>query len=87
MENNNGLGQILSDRFKKIKMNMSDTKDWFLYVPQSEVMEELRTSHTQLNRWIGEIPSKIKKYKMNRKVYYKKSDINGLIEHFGNVSG
>jgi len=46
MENNNGLGQILSDQFKKIKMNMSDTKDWFLYVPQSEVMEELRTSHT-----------------------------------------
>ncbi len=83
-ENISGLGKILSDRFKEIKDN---NKDWFHFVPQSEVMEKLRTSHTQLNRWIGEFPSKIRKYKMNRKVYYKKSDINGLIEYFGSSNG
>ena len=43
-----------------------ETNDWFQFV-QSEVLEQLRTSHTQLNRWIGEFPSKIKKYKMNKK--------------------
>ncbi len=84
MEETKGLGEILSDQLSKIR---KETTDWFLYVPQSEVMEQLRTSHTQLNRWIGEFPSQIKKYKMNRKVYYKKSDINGLIEYFGNQSG
>ena len=64
-----------------------ETNDWFQFVPQSEVMEQLRTSHTQLNRWIGEFPSKIKKYKMKRKIYYKKSDINGLVEYFGSFNG
>ena len=84
MENTEGLGQILSDQLNKIK---KETTDWFQFVPQSEVMEQLRTSHTQLNRWIVEFPSQIKKYKMNRKVFYKKSDINGLIEHFGSFNG
>ena len=84
MNNSEGIGKIISDQLHKIR---NDNKDWFQFVPQSEVMEQLRTSHTQLNRWIGEFPSKIKKYKMNRKVYYKKTDINGLIEYFGNVSG
>ena len=84
MKETEGLGKIISDQLSKIK---KETTDWFLYVPQSEVMEQLRTSHTQLNRWIGEFPSKIRKYKMNRKIYYKKSDINGLIEYFGNQSG
>ena len=84
MTNSEGIGKIISDQLHKIR---NDNKDWFQFVPQSEVVEQLRTSHTQLNRWIGEFPSKIKKYKMNRKVYYKKTDINGLIEYFGNVSG
>lgn len=84
MNKTEGLGKILSNQLSKIR---KETTDWFLYVPQSEVMEQLRTSHTQLNRWIGEFPSKIRKYKMNRKIYYKKSDINGLIEYFGNQSG
>ena len=84
MKETEGLGKIISDQLSKIK---KETTDWFLYVPQSEVMEQLRTAHTQLNRWIGEFPSKIRKYKMNRKIYYKKSDINGLIEYFGNQSG
>ena len=84
MNKTEGLGKILSDQLSKIR---KETTDWFLYVPQSEVMEQLRTSHTQLNRWIGEFPSKIRKYKMNRKIYYKKSDINGLIEYFGNQNG
>ena len=84
MNNSEGIGKIISDQLHKIR---NDNKDWFQFVPQSEVVEQLRTSHTQLNRWIGEFPSKIKKYKMNRKVYYKKTDINGLIEYFGNVSG
>ena len=79
-----GFGEYISDHFKTIR---NESNDWFQFVPQSEVMEKLRTSHTQLNRWIDEFPNQIKKYKRKRKVYYRRDDINNLIESFGNFGG
>ena len=79
-----GFGDHISNHFKNIR---NESNDWFQFVPQSEVMEKLRTSHTQLNRWIDEFPNQIKKYKRKRKVYYRRDDINNLIESFGNYGG
>ena len=81
MNTDTTLVETIKDTFRNI-----NTEDWFQYVPQSEVVEKMRTSHTQLNRYIDEFPNVLRKYKLKRKVFYKKTDINNLIENFNEIS-
>jgi len=84
MNNNNEsmkLFDLISETFTNIK---KETNDWCDFISQREVMKKLHTSHTQLNRYISRYPNQIKKYKMNRKVYYKKSEINDFINSWAN---
>lgn len=81
MKNNKELIDLISETFSNIK---SHSDNWCDFVCQREVMKQLKTSHTQLNRYISRYPNQIKKYKMNRKVYYKKSEINDFINSWAN---
>ncbi len=71
-----GLIDLMSETFTNIK---KETHDWCDFISQREVMKKLNTSHTQLNRYIKQYPTQLKKYKKDRKVFYKKSEINDFI--------
>jgi uncharacterized protein YlxW (UPF0749 family) len=75
------LVDLLSETLSKIKSN---TNDWCDFISQREVLRKLNTSHTQLNRYITKYPNQLKKYKRDRKVYYKKSEINEFINSWVN---
>jgi len=84
MNNNNesmGLIDLISETFTNIK---KETNDWCDFISQREVMKKLNTSHTQLNRYIKQYPNQLKKYKKDRKVFYKKSEINDFINSWVN---
>ncbi len=84
MNNNNesmGLIDLISETFSNIK---KETNDWCDFISQREVMKKLNTSHTQLNRYIKQYPNQLKKYKKDRKVFYKKSEINDFINSWVN---
>ena len=75
-----GLIDLISETFTNIK---KETNDWCDFISQREVMKKLNTSHTQLNRYIKQYPNQLKKYKKDRKVFYKKSEINDFINSWG----
>ena len=74
------LVDLISETFTNIK---KETNDWCDFISQREVMKKLNTSHTQLNRYIKQYPNQLKKYKKDRKVFYKKSEINDFINSWG----
>ena len=74
------LVDLISETFTNIK---KETNDWCDFISQREVMKKLNTSHTQLNRYINQYPTQLKKYKKDRKVFYKKSEINDFINSWG----
>ena len=78
IKNNESMKMVdlISETFTNIK---KETNDWCDFIPQREVMKKLHTSHTQLNRYINQYPTQLKKYKKDRKVFYKKSEINDFI--------
>jgi uncharacterized protein YlxW (UPF0749 family) len=76
-----GLIDLISETFTNIK---KETNDWCDFISQREVMKKLNTSHTQLNRYIKQYPNQLKKYKKDRKVFYKKSEINDFINSWVN---
>ena len=75
------LVDLISETFTNIK---KETNDWCDFISQREVMKKLNTSHTQLNRYIKQYPNQLKKYKKDRKVFYKKSEINDFINSWVN---
>ena len=75
------LVDLISETFSNIQ---SESKDWCDFVSQKEVCKKLGTSHTQLNRYIDRFPKQLKKYKRDRKVYYKKTEINDFINSWVN---
>ena len=75
------LVDLISETFSNIQ---SESKDWCDFVSQKEVCKKLNTSHTQLNRYIDRFPKQLKKYKRDRKVYYKKTEINEFINSWVN---
>lgn len=80
MKVGNGMKkQTLIEKLEILSNIKSETNDWCEFVSQREVCNKLGTSHTQLNRYINQFPQQLKKYKKNRKVYYKKSEINNFI--------
>jgi hypothetical protein len=76
-----GLIDLISETFTNIK---KETNDWCDFISQREVMKKLNTSHTQLNRYIQQYPNQLKKYKKDRKVFYKKSEVNDFINSWVN---
>jgi len=75
------LGELIKETLSNIDLK---TNDWCDFVSQKEVCKKLNTSHTQLNRYIDRFPKQLKKYKRDRKVYYKKTEINDFINSWVN---